>query len=53
MQEFKREKQSLESRVSQLSKAAAYHNDHLRVIDSWFKQVRAISVLIRIECYFG
>lgn len=39
MQEFKREKQSLESRVNQMSKAATHHNDHLRVIDSWFKQV--------------
>jgi hypothetical protein len=29
----------MESRLSQMSKAATFHNDHLRVIDSWFKQV--------------
>jgi hypothetical protein len=39
MQEYKREKSSLESRLSQMSKAATFHNDHLRVIDLWFKQV--------------
>jgi E3 ubiquitin-protein ligase BRE1 len=39
MQEYKREKSSLESRLNQMSKAATFHNDHLRVIDSWFKQV--------------
>jgi hypothetical protein len=44
MQEYKREKSSLESRLSQMSKAATFHNDHLRVIDSWFKQVRAHSL---------
>ncbi|KAJ5566858.1 hypothetical protein N7535_006164 [Penicillium sp. DV-2018c] len=39
MQEYKREKSSLESRLSQMSKAATFHNDHLRVIDAWFKQL--------------
>ncbi|KAJ5822774.1 hypothetical protein N7447_005114 [Penicillium robsamsonii] len=39
MQEYKREKSSLESRLSQMSKAATFHNDHLRVIDLWFKQL--------------
>lgn len=39
MQEYKREKSSLETRLSQMSKAATFHNDHLRVIDAWFKQV--------------
>lgn len=39
MQEYKREKVSLESRVSQMSKAAVDHNDRLRIIDSWFRQV--------------
>ncbi|KAJ5753688.1 uncharacterized protein N7511_007841 [Penicillium nucicola] len=39
MQEYKREKSSLESRLSKMSKAATFHNDHLRVIDSWFKQL--------------
>ncbi|KAJ5441480.1 E3 ubiquitin ligase BRE1 [Penicillium cf. griseofulvum] len=39
MQEYKREKSSLESRLGQMSKTATFHNDHLRVIDSWFKQL--------------
>ncbi|KXG50345.1 E3 ubiquitin ligase, BRE1 [Penicillium griseofulvum] len=39
MQEYRREKSSLESRLSQMSKAATFHNDHLRVIDLWFKQL--------------
>ncbi|CAG7957473.1 unnamed protein product [Penicillium nalgiovense] len=43
MQEYKREKSSLESRLSQMSKAATFHNDHLRVIDLWFKQRGLIS----------
>lgn len=39
MQEYKREKVTLEAKVKELTKAATYHNDHLRVIDVWFKQV--------------
>ncbi|KAL1959349.1 hypothetical protein VTO42DRAFT_2152 [Malbranchea cinnamomea] len=39
MQEYKREKTTLEARVKELSKAAAYHDDHLRTIDAWFKQL--------------
>lgn len=43
MQEYKREKVSLETKVKELSKAANYHNDHLRVIDAWYNQVRSFS----------
>ncbi|EAW08676.1 E3 ubiquitin-protein ligase BRE1 [Aspergillus clavatus NRRL 1] len=39
MQEYKREKTSLETKLKEMSKATAYHNDHLRVIDSWFNQL--------------
>ncbi|KAK2811784.1 E3 ubiquitin-protein ligase bre1 [Emmonsiellopsis sp. PD_5] len=39
MQEYKREKGSLESRLKELSKTTEYHNDHLRIIDAWFKQL--------------
>ncbi|KAJ5166386.1 uncharacterized protein N7482_005167 [Penicillium canariense] len=39
LQEFKREKAGLESRVNQMSKAAAYHDSHLRAIDAWFSQL--------------
>lgn len=39
MQEYKREKTSLETRLKEMSKAATYHDDHLRVIDSWYNQL--------------
>jgi len=39
MYEYKREKQTLESRLNQMSKAATYYNDHLRIIDAWFNQL--------------
>lgn len=39
MQEFKREKVTLESKVNQMTKAATFHQDHLRIIDAWFKQL--------------
>lgn len=39
MQEYKRDKVTLEARVKELSKAITYHDDHLRIIDAWFKQV--------------
>jgi hypothetical protein len=54
MQEYKREKSSLESRLSQMSKAATFHNDHLRVIDLWFKQVGFLIVCPgQLERNFG
>ncbi|KAI9721551.1 MAG: hypothetical protein M1812_002313 [Candelaria pacifica] len=39
MQEYKREKQTLESRIKDMSERALYHDDHLRIIDAWFKQL--------------
>ncbi|OKL56832.1 E3 ubiquitin-protein ligase bre1 [Talaromyces atroroseus] len=39
MQEYKREKVTLESKVKELTKAATFHQDHLRIIDAWFKQL--------------
>ena len=39
MQEYKREKNTLETRLKELSKRAAYHDDHIRMIDAWFSQV--------------
>lgn len=42
MQEFKREKLTLESKVKDMTKAAAFHQDHLRIVDAWFKQVRCL-----------
>ena len=43
MQEYKREKATLETKLKELSKSAAFHNDHLRVIDAWFKQVSVVT----------
>ncbi len=39
MQEYKREKSTLETQMKEMRKKARYHDDHLRVIDSWFQQV--------------
>ncbi|MCJ1293890.1 E3 ubiquitin-protein ligase bre1 [Xylographa carneopallida] len=39
MQEYKRERHTLESRLNDLAKRAAYHDDHLRTIDAWFMQL--------------
>jgi E3 ubiquitin-protein ligase BRE1 len=39
MQEYKREKNTLESRLNDLIKRTKDHDDHLRAIDGWFKQV--------------
>ncbi|GAB1206922.1 E3 ubiquitin-protein ligase bre1 [Aspergillus pseudonomiae] len=39
MQEYKREKVSLEAKLKEMSKAATRHNEHLRVIDTWYNQL--------------
>ncbi|RAQ60634.1 E3 ubiquitin-protein ligase bre1 [Aspergillus flavus] len=39
MQEYKREKVSLEAKLKDMSKAATRHNEHLRVIDTWYNQL--------------
>ncbi|KAE8357984.1 BRE1 E3 ubiquitin ligase-domain-containing protein [Aspergillus caelatus] len=39
MQEYKREKVSLEAKLKDMSKAASRHNEHLRVIDTWYNQL--------------
>jgi E3 ubiquitin-protein ligase BRE1 len=39
MQEYKREKQTLDEQVKQAEKKAHYHDDHLRIIDAWFQQM--------------
>jgi hypothetical protein len=50
MQEYKREKTSLEAKLKEMSKATAYHDDHLRIIDAWFNQV---SILAHLPCSSG
>ncbi|KAL4776132.1 BRE1 E3 ubiquitin ligase-domain-containing protein [Aspergillus nidulans var. acristatus] len=39
MQEYKRDKVSLEAKLKESAKATAYHADHLRVIDAWYNQL--------------
>jgi len=48
MLEYKRDKATLETRLAELSKKAAHHDDHLRIVDAWWLQlVDEISVLVR------
>ncbi|KIW90367.1 uncharacterized protein Z519_09012 [Cladophialophora bantiana CBS 173.52] len=39
MQEYKREKNSLEAQLKEMRKKARYHDEHVLTIDSWFQQV--------------
>ncbi|MCJ1330144.1 E3 ubiquitin-protein ligase bre1 [Thelotrema lepadinum] len=39
MQEYKREKTSLEGQLIDLKKRSTHHDDHLRTIDAWFGQL--------------
>ena len=39
MQEYKREKNTVESQLKEMRKKTRYHDDHLRAIDLWFKQL--------------
>lgn len=41
MQEYKRERNSLESRLNDMTKSAQYHDEHLMTIDAWFNEVCA------------
>lgn len=40
MLEYKREKNNLESRLQELEKSSTEHEDHIRVVDAWWLQVR-------------
>ncbi|EOA89163.1 E3 ubiquitin-protein ligase bre1 [Exserohilum turcicum] len=39
MREFKREKATVESQLSELEGRSRHHDDHLRTIDAWFDQL--------------
>ncbi|KAL5047808.1 hypothetical protein BDW71DRAFT_35619 [Aspergillus fruticulosus] len=39
MQEYKRDKITLEAKLKESAKATVYHGDHLRVIDAWYTQL--------------
>jgi hypothetical protein len=40
MLEYKREKATLEAQLKDAQKRSADHDDHLRIIDAWWSQVR-------------
>jgi E3 ubiquitin-protein ligase BRE1 len=42
MQEYKRAKALLETRLDDVEKRSIYHDDHLRIIDAWLRQVSII-----------
>lgn len=39
MQEYSRKAATAESRLEELHKRAVYHDDHIRVVDAWWRQV--------------
>jgi E3 ubiquitin-protein ligase BRE1 len=39
MHEYRKEKQILDEQLKQVEKKALYHDDHLRIIDAWFKEM--------------
>ena len=39
MQEYRREKNTVETQLREMRKKTRYHDEHLRVIDLWFKQL--------------
>ena len=39
MQEYKRDRNTVEAQLKDMTKRTTYHDDHLRVIDAWFSQV--------------
>ena len=45
MQEYKREKNILESRLEDIEKRSVYHDDHIRITDAWLLQVRPPSLI--------
>lgn len=51
MREYKRERTALAAQVEQLNNRSAYHDEHLRIIDSWFLQVRPYTLVIALPKY--
>ena len=39
MQEYKREKATLETELKDVKRRSVEHDDHLRVVDAWWTQV--------------
>lgn len=51
MNEYKREKATLESRIEEIQKRSTYHDDHIRIADAWILQVSLC--LLLIACRVG
>jgi E3 ubiquitin-protein ligase BRE1 len=49
MLEYKREKNNLEARLQELESKADDHDEHIRVIDAWWLQVRWVLLGIRTK----
>jgi hypothetical protein len=45
MQEYKRERNTLEEQLNEMTKRSTFHDDHLRIIDAWWKQVSVFVAL--------
>lgn len=43
MQEYKRDRNALETRLTSAEKRAQYHDEHIRFIDGWFGEVRHLA----------
>lgn len=46
MQEYGRKASTVESRLEELHKRSMHHDDHLRIIDVWWKQVGLIMLIV-------
>lgn len=44
MHEYKREAATYSARLEELHKRSLYHDDHLRIVDAWWRQVSLPSV---------
>lgn len=42
MHEYKREAATYSARLEELHKRSLYHDDHLRIVDAWWRQVGLI-----------
>ncbi|KAL8796059.1 MAG: hypothetical protein Q9195_001635 [Heterodermia aff. obscurata] len=39
MQEYKRDRNTVETQLKEMTKRTTYHDDHVRLIDAWFSQI--------------
>lgn len=51
MQEYKRDRINLESRLNDMTKKALHHDEHLMLIDAWFIEVSHVLRLLSYCSY--